>query len=69
MFDELKPCPFCGGKAHLFVNNGVRVICPKCEASTKILVDGMYGNKVTGNATKSVIDAWNKRFSEDTENE
>lgn len=63
MFDELKPCPFCGGQAQLFVNDGVRVICPKCRASTKILVDGMTVNGVTGNATKAVIEAWNRRVS------
>ena len=25
---ELLPCPFCGGEASLFVQNGVRVISP-----------------------------------------
>lgn len=61
MFDELKPCPFCGGEAHLFVNEGVRVLCPKCGASTKILIDGMTASGVTENATKAVIEAWNRR--------
>ena len=64
MFEELKPCPFCGGEAHLFVDDGVRVICPSCGATTKCLVDGLYGNKLTGNATKSVIEAWNRRVSD-----
>lgn len=65
MFDELKPCPFCGGTAHLFVNDGVRVICPKCGASSKILVDAMVTKGVAGNATKSVIEAWNRRCGDE----
>jgi Lar family restriction alleviation protein len=62
MFDDLKPCPFCGGKAALYVNDGVSVICPKCEASTRVLRDMICRNGVVGNATKSVIEAWNRRY-------
>lgn len=55
---ELKPCPFCGGKARLFVNGGVRVICPKCYASTRILTDEM---EYESNAVETVIEVWNRR--------
>ena len=37
--EELKPCPFCGEKAYLYVNNGVKVICGTCKASTQALTD------------------------------
>lgn len=59
--EELKPCPFCGGKAYLFVKDGVRVICSSCDASTAAKVDGWYGKKPCGNATLSVIELWNRR--------
>ena len=55
---ELKPCPFCGSEARLFVNGGVRVICRKCDASTKVLTDEM---QYSTNAVESVIEAWNRR--------
>ncbi len=58
---KLLPCPFCGGEAHLFVRDGVRVICPKCDVSSKILVDGRGPHGITGNATKAVVRAWNTR--------
>lgn len=58
---DLKPCPFCGGKASLFANNGIRVICQKCGVSTKALMDTMDALGVVGNATESVIKTWNRR--------
>lgn len=62
---ELKPRPFCGGEAYLFVSDGVRVICQKCGAATKCLVDSMTSKGVADNATKAVIEAWNRRVEND----
>lgn len=55
---ELKPCPFCGGKARLFANDGVRVICSKCYVGTMILKDSMV---CESNAVEMVVEAWNRR--------
>lgn len=55
---ELKSCPFCGGKARLIASNGVRVICSKCNASSKVLVDNLV---LETNAVEQVIEAWNRR--------
>ena len=61
---KLKLCPFCGGKASLFVEDGVRVICNNCYASSKILVDSLGAKGVVGNAVQSVVDAWNRRMND-----
>ena len=59
---ELKSCPFCGGEARLFVDDGVRVLCTKCRASSKILVDSeCYKTR----AVEKVIEAWNRRVNND----
>ena len=55
---ELKSCPFCGGKARLFVSGGVTVICSKCYVGTMILKDNM---DYESNAVETVIEKWNRR--------
>lgn len=65
MFD-LKPCPFCGGEAVLYVDNGVRVYCRRCGAQSKTRCDNMSYSKPT-NATAAVIEAWNRRDGNETD--
>lgn len=60
---ELKACPFCGGEARLFVNNGVRVLCNKCHASSEILADSECYKT---SAVEKVIEAWNRRVTNDS---
>lgn len=59
--EALKLCPFCGGKAVVHVNDGVRVVCTKCGTSTRCLVDGYSEGVPTGRAVDSVVKAWNRR--------
>lgn len=66
---ELKPCLFCGEEARLFVNDGVCVICSKCRSSTKVRIDSLSRLEKTGNATLSVIEAWNRRITDGKETE
>lgn len=55
---ELKPCPFCGGKARLFVNGGVRVVCTRCYVSTRVLKDEL---EYASSAVELSVEAWNRR--------
>lgn len=59
---ELKPCPFCGGKARLWVDGGVRVICSKCYVGTMNLTDSIG---YESDAVEMVVAAWNRRAEND----
>ncbi len=65
---ELKPCPFCGGKAVALICNGVRVLCTECEISTPGRSDGrnLAGEYVV-NALQTVVDMWNRRADNATD--
>lgn len=55
---DLKPYPFCGGKARLLVNGGVRVICTRCYVSTRVLKDELES---ASSAVELSVEAWNRR--------
>lgn len=60
---ELKPCPFCGGKARLFVNGGVRVVCTRCYVSTRVLKGEL---ECASSAVELSVEAWNRRAENGT---
>lgn len=67
MDDELKPCPFCGGKAKYddnFYKNGTGhyVYCENCGASSCILIGENCFSK------KYVFDQWNRRVNDANSN-
>lgn len=65
--DELKPCPFCGGEARLFVNDGVRVICTKCKAQTNTMMDTTT-DAHRFNSVRAAISRWNRRTEDGKQN-
>lgn len=69
---ELKPCPFCGGKAYLeqrhraFINGvSTRVAlvrCTNCEArSPRFELEDFGRTSHSSKANEKAIDAWNRR--------
>jgi len=64
---ELKPCPFCGGKASLRTTvvsslyMKAFVICDKCRSSSGIFGDDQHD----GTFIFKAIEAWNARVNDD----
>ena len=54
MSDELKPCPFCGGKAELIYIEHYRECFVKC-LKCKVEQGHVYSSK------KTAVTAWNRR--------
>lgn len=56
---ELKPCPFCGGKADIYepdVDIETHLVyCTKCQAETQLFAK-----------REEAIEAWNRRADEQT---
>ncbi len=68
MNEELKPCPFCGGKAQKNSypldypnwNTGARVYCLSCGAEIEVL-----GNiNTVKEDQEKVVKLWNRRVTE-----
>ena len=62
----LKPCPFCGGKAVLFVEHGVQIMCLSCGVRTSSKVDktfqkGISQERIVTDSVDQVIEEWNRR--------
>ena len=64
MNEQLKPCPFCGGKAHIRNDRyayyeTVCVLCEDCGAqSVRKISDGYYGKHCL---YKEIVELWNRR--------
>lgn len=71
--NELKPCPFCGNKAHIYDTNEHNYIggysidliveCDFCGANISTYYGKHVGVEVTRDtAEKNLIESWNNRI-------
>ena len=60
--DRIKPCPFCGGPAHIVLKSfdifdtGAYVMCDKCGSRTVLIT-----NDLNKKPQDEAIKRWNKR--------
>ena len=58
--DRLKPCPFCGGTAHVMPSL-YYVYCEDCGATVRGNVPIIHGQISEEKAERASIEAWNRR--------
>ena len=75
--NELKPCPFCGGKAviretKIYLTEAIQIHCEKCSVHTPKApfnhlryYDGEEIQMTREMAAQEVIEKWNRRASVD----
>lgn len=71
MNEQLKPCPFCGGKAYFekfhvsyekYTGMAIRATCSKCKTVSPYGRNSkLHGNFKVDDANKA-IEAWNRRI-------
>ena len=60
--NNLKPCPFCGGKVNLeeFDDEAYMITCDNCHSATSFGI--VFEDGTAGDATKEeTVTAWNRR--------
>lgn len=66
--NELKPCPFCGGKVDMKINEttlNCSVICERCNVTMK---HNFKGNKKLKEVLHGLMaEEWNRRENEEKE--
>lgn len=66
---DLKPCPFCGGKAILAAYSGCsgRIVCVRCHfRSDKYWDEPMTSPELERKKWKEIVtDAWNRRVADE----
>lgn len=67
MSEKLRPCPFCGGEAKIFADQGggICVKCMKCYCQTDNRCDFSYDDCMRTNAFNSIVEMWNRRTNDD----
>ena len=69
---DLKPCPFCGGKAQFFVTKkGLSIMCTECYCGTRSATHKHFSMKEwkeVGDTVEYLAKIWNRRAENERQN-